>query len=72
MKQEHVFIYKHDLTEKQISLKTDYIDLSIEEVLNLMRQYLLMIGYSDDTARRLRIAEEADDDNWQIHECSRG
>ena len=67
MKSEHVFVYKHDLTEKQISLKTDYIDLPIEEVINMMRQYMLIIGYSDDLARRLRIVDEVDEDA-QINE----
>ena len=67
MKQEHIFTHNRDYTEKQISLKTEYIDLPIGEVLNLMRQYLLMIGYSDDVARRLRLVDELDDD-MQIHE----
>ena len=67
MKSKHTFTYKHDLTEQVISLETDYIDLPLGEVLNMMRQYLLIIGYSDDVARRLRLADELEEDA-QIHE----
>lgn len=51
--QEITFIYKNKLTTKEIKLSTEYIDLPIEDVLNLMRQYIVLLGYNTDIANQL-------------------
>jgi hypothetical protein len=70
METTHTFIYEKKGITHTISMKTTHFDTDIEEVLNLMRQYLLTIGYSDDTARRLRIVDEIDK-SAEIHEVIR-
>ena len=50
---EIILTYKSDLTTKEIRLSTEYIDLPLEEVISLMKQYIVLLGYTNDVAEEL-------------------
>jgi hypothetical protein len=53
--------------KKTIIESTTWEGLSMVDLLNMFRRYLLMIGWSDDVARRVRLVDEVDEDA-QIYE----
>ncbi len=56
---------------KTIIESTTWEGLGMVDLLNMFRRYLLMIGWSDDVVRRVRLVDEVDEDA-QIYEFDEG
>ena len=51
----------YNKNEKTLSFKTQYSDgLELKELLNLFRQLMVILSYTDTTAKRLVVLEEGD------------
>lgn len=52
---------------KEIVLKSEYADgISLNDLMNTFRQFILSLGYSDDTAKLIRNLDEQDLDNLGV------
>lgn len=70
MKKTYRFIQETELGEvKEISTTNNFAEtLSFEELLGMFRQYIIMLGYDDESVKRIIMVDEDDLDLLNIEE----